>query len=120
MEKILFVILAIALTATTTFSASATFSWLPNAEADLAGYKIHYGAACGEFTDFVDIGLPATKDGRVYGTVKDIPATETCCAATAYDNAGQESGYSDGVKHDPSPASPADFTKTVIVNVNIN
>ena len=102
-------------------AASATFSWLPNSETDLAGYKIHWGATCDEYTGVVDVGLPATKDGRVSGTVADIPDGATCYAATAYDANGHESGFSDVVNHDDPPGSPVGFTSvTVNVNVTVN
>lgn len=125
MKKVFFVILVIALTAETTLAASATFSWLPNSETDLGGYKIHYGTVCGEFTSIVDVGLPATNDdGRVYGTVEDIPDGETCFAGTAYDTGGHTSGYTEGIRHDPPPGAMQGFGPVVInaesVTININ
>lgn len=120
MKKIFFVIMAVALSVTSVFAASATFSWLPNSETDLAGYKIYYGAVCGEYDNFVDVGLPAVdEDGRVYGIIENIPDGATCYAATAYDNQVQESDYSDVVEHDAVPGAPDGFGN-ITINVTVN
>ncbi len=76
-----------------TFYASAdtaTVSWQPNNEKDLAGYRVYYGTA-----------------SRSYGTPEAVAKTTTCCsfdglakgttyyfAVTAVDASGNESGYS--------------------------
>jgi len=97
------------------------FSWLPNAETDLAGYKIHYGTASGTYEHVVDCGLPETVDGRVTYTVPNIPDTITYYAATAYDSQGHESDYSNEISYDPVPSAPQDFQAiTVTVQVEVH
>ena len=77
-------------------TSTANFSWLPNTEADLAGYKIHYGTSPGgPYTMVVDIGNPAPVDGRIQGSVTGLTEGVTYYfVATAYNEAGLESDYS--------------------------
>ena len=83
------------------FAAEATFSWLPNSETNLAGYKIHYGLASRMYTTTVDTGLPTLVDGRVHYTVTNIPEGNTMFfAATAYDADAFESDYSTEIEYD--------------------
>jgi len=97
---------------TSIYAAEAKFSWLPNTESDLKGYKIHYGDKTGEYTGVVDCGLPATVSGRVNYVIADAPDELTFFAATAYDNNDKESGYSTEVTNDPAPAPPTGLTIT--------
>ncbi|MBV5327446.1 MAG: fibronectin type III domain-containing protein [Chlorobium sp.] len=77
------------------WAAECTFSWLPNTESNLAGYKIHYGTASKSYPITIDIGKPALVDGRVTATVSNLNNGVTYYfAATAYDTTGQQSGYS--------------------------
>ena len=94
------------------------FSWLPNQETDLAGYKIHYGSKSRKYDKTVDCGLPKTVNGRVHYIVPNIPDGVTYYAATAYDSKGNESGYSNEIKYDPAPIAPAGF-KSITVNVTV-
>ena len=73
------------------------FSWLPNTEADLAGYKIHYGInQNGPYDLIVDVGNPSPVDGRIKGSVTGLSEGVTYYfVATAYNEAGLESDYSD-------------------------
>lgn len=106
------------------FCAEATFSWLPNSETNLAGYKIHYGTAPGVYDSEFDVGLPATNsDGRVYGTVQGLPTGETLYfAATAYDDDGVGSDFSTEVMVRIKLSAPKDFTgsgSSVVVTTTI-
>ena len=81
-------------------AADATFSWLPNSESSLAGYKIHFGTASNAYTQIIDAGVPSTVNGRVSVTVSGLAnGTTYYFAATAYDSSGSESGYSTEVTH---------------------
>lgn len=93
----------------------ASFSWLPNSETDLAGYKIHYGAATREYTEVKDCGLPDTENGRVACQIEVVPDGNTYFAATAYDQSGGESDYSDEVVFDPPPDRVMGILLTVVV-----
>jgi hypothetical protein len=75
----------------------ATLEWDPNSEADLAGYKLHYGLASGSYDTTIDVGNQTTY------TLTDLPVGETYyIAATAYNISGMESGYSNEVIFDSS------------------
>ncbi|MFP7753810.1 PKD domain-containing protein [Thermodesulfobacteriota bacterium B35] len=89
-------ILLVLLSASVTLAADASFSWLPNTESNLAGYRIHYGQSSRNYDSAVDVGLAAPEaDGRVHYTVTGLTAGTTYYfAATAYDTDGQESEYS--------------------------
>jgi hypothetical protein len=66
--------------------------WDPNSEADLAGYRVHYGTSSGEDTNFVDVGLTTTY--RLDNLLEEIPFY---IALTAYDSANNESDFSEEV-----------------------
>ena len=99
-------------------AAQATFSWLPNSETNLAGYKIYYGISSRNYTNVIDIGLPDPTNGRIQATVDNLTAGETYYfAATAYDSNGLESDYSAEINHtienaviEPQPSGQADFS----------
>jgi VCBS repeat-containing protein len=79
-------------------AADFTFSWVPNTEANLAGYKIHYGTVSNSYTTTRDVGLATMVDGRVTATVTGLTQGGTYYfVATAYDSNGAESGYSNEV-----------------------
>jgi hypothetical protein len=100
-------------------AATANFSWLPNQENDLAGYKIHYGQSAGSYDQVVDVGLVQPgDDGRCHYTMTNAPDTMTYYAATAYDQSGTESDFSSEISADLSPDAPADF-KVISVNVTV-
>ncbi len=76
----------------------ADFSWLPNQEANLMGYKIHYSTVSGQYDQAIDVGNPGTANGVVQGTVTGLAGGTTYYfAATAYDSDGFESDYSQEV-----------------------
>lgn len=78
-------------------AASCSFSWLPNSESNLAGYKIHYGTEPGVYTVVTDLGLPATVDGRVFATLPMCVAGKGFYfACTAY-TADEKSDFSNEV-----------------------
>ncbi len=73
-------------------AAYLDLAWDSNTEPDLAGYRIYYGTASGQYTQFIDVG-DATNyrlDGLVDGVTYFI-------AATAYDTYQNESAYSSEV-----------------------
>ncbi|MEA3347845.1 MAG: fibronectin type III domain-containing protein [Pseudomonadota bacterium] len=111
---IFFTILNILTFATASASANDTadFSWIPNSESDLAGYKIRYGTSQnGPYDLVVDVGNPAPVDGRIKGTVSGLDeGVIYYFIAIAYNESGLESDYSAEVSytcpHTISPSSP--------------
>lgn len=91
-------ILGIFLSASVAFAADCTerFSWLPNADSDIAGYKIHYGLTNGgPYPNAVDVVNDALTDGRILGVVPNLVCDESYYfVATAYNSAGMESAFS--------------------------
>lgn len=72
--------------------AQVTLAWDPDSLPDLAGYKIYYGKAPGNYQWAVDAGYTTTH------TLSDLTIGETYyAAATAYINTGLESTYSNEV-----------------------
>jgi len=68
---------------------SVTLAWLASDSTNVAGYKIHYGTACGCYTNAVTVGN--TNQATIPGLV---PGRQYYFAATTLDRAGDESGYS--------------------------
>jgi hypothetical protein len=81
--------------------ADVTLAWDPNPEANLAGYKVYYGSASGNYSFMVDVGNWTSL------TISGLEAGKTYYfAATAYGPAGEESGMSDELRYDtPKPNS---------------
>ena len=73
-------------------STKAKLTWDPNAESDLAGYKVYVGTASGTYGAPVDVGKVTTFD------VINLSKGQTYYfAVTAYDTSNNQSGYSNGV-----------------------
>ncbi len=81
-------------------AAEVSFSWLPNTQVGLGGYKIYYGRTSQNYTEVVDVGSPAPSGGRIHGTVSGLEEGVTYFfTATAYANDGRESPYSTEVRY---------------------
>ena len=76
------------------YGAAVDLTWDANTEPDLAGYKIYYGTASGNYSDSIDVGntTQCTLTGLGEGVTYYI-------AATAYDVNTNESGYSVELVH---------------------
>lgn len=72
------------------------FSWLPNSESDIVGYKIKYGLTDGgPYSSEVNVGNPTPVDGRIYGEVPGLECGQQYYfVCTAYDADGDESDFS--------------------------
>ena len=75
-------------------ATSVTLAWNPSAGANIAGYKIYYGAASLTYTNTTDVGnlTNATVGNLISGATYFF-------AATAYDASGLESDYSTEVAY---------------------
>jgi hypothetical protein len=104
-------------------AASVTLAWDQNSEPDVAGYKIHWGTSSDNLAFNKNVGnttlctITELDEGRTY-----------YFAATAYNSAGAESGYSDQISYsiplsdtdgdgvpdsqDAFPSNPAETTDT--------
>jgi hypothetical protein len=88
------VLLAVFCFPVSAWPADVRLAWQPNTEADLAGYKIHYGAASGSYSATLDVGnviaatIPNLSEGATY-----------YFSATAYNTAAVSSGYSNEVSY---------------------
>lgn len=120
-KKTLVILLAFLTLGSAAFAENITFSWLPNSDKDLAGYKIYWGNKEGNYSNSQDVGLPpVSQDGRVYYTLQNVSGDTQYFCATAYDTEGNESDYSNVVKYNPKPNSPADFQIKITVNVEVH
>jgi hypothetical protein len=70
----------------------ADLIWNPNTETDLAGYKIYYGTASGQYVSVLDVG------NQTSYTLAGLQTGQTYyISATAYNASGLESGHSNEV-----------------------
>ena len=76
------------------YGATVDLTWDANTEPDLAGYKIYYGTASGNYSHSIDVGNTTqyTLTGLDEGVTYYI-------AATAYDVDNNESAYSVELVH---------------------
>ncbi len=85
--------------------------WDANGESDLSGYKIYYGTSSGSYDDVIDVG-------NVTSFLIDslVVKTNYFFTLTAYDSSGNESSFSEEVKHfvthveDDDEVNPTEFT----------
>jgi hypothetical protein len=76
----------------TVHSAQLSLAWDANGESDIAGYSVYYGLSSGSYSSKVDVG------NQTSYTIDGLQGGLTCYfAVTAYDNSGNESGYSNEV-----------------------
>ncbi|MGE5258115.1 MAG: fibronectin type III domain-containing protein [Hyphomicrobiales bacterium] len=89
------------------FAAQVTLAWDPNTESDLAGYRVHFGTTSNSYSVHIDVHNVTTY------TVTGLTDGQTYYfAATAYDTAGNESGYSNSVSYGIPAANGAPSTPT--------
>jgi hypothetical protein len=86
--------LALFLCASLASATSVDLAWDAVNASNLAGYKVHYGLASGNYTATKDVGEPTTT------TISGLEAGKTYYfAATAYDQDGNSSDFSNEVSH---------------------
>ena len=76
-----------------------TFSWLPNPESNIAGYRIYYGQSDGgPYPNVVNVVNPEPVPNRIYGQVPELACGQQYYfVCTAVDNTGSESVNSDQI-----------------------
>jgi uncharacterized membrane protein YgcG len=75
-------------------AAEITLAWDQNSEPDIAGYRIYYGQESHSYTNVVDVG------NYTSCVISDLEDGETYYfAATACNNDGYESGYSNEISN---------------------
>ena len=75
-------------------AASVTLAWDASQEEDIAGYRVYYGTTSGHYTNMTDAGMNTS------GTISNlVPGQTYYFAATAYDTAGSESGFSQEIPY---------------------
>jgi hypothetical protein len=87
---------ALLLMASTLASArTETLRWTHNDPSNVAGFSIHYGLSSANYTTVIDVP-PLQPDAQgIFTFGISVPDGATVyVAVTAYDGAGQESGYS--------------------------
>ena len=72
------------------FSAEIRLAWDPSPDTEIAGYKIYYGRASGRYGAAIDVG-------NITGHTLVVPKGKYYIALTGYDNAGNESDFSNEV-----------------------
>lgn len=85
-------------------AGTATLTWNPSTTPTVTGYKIHYGPTSripsGRYDNILNVGNVLTV------VIPNIPDTSyTYFAATAYDAANNESGFSNEVYRIPAPTN---------------
>ncbi len=89
------------------WAQQVTLSWDPNTEADLAGYKVHYGTVSGSYTNSIDV-----HQVTAYSVVGLNVGQTYYFSASAYNASGASSGYSNEVTYaipaaNGAPTAPA-------------
>jgi len=78
------------------FATGVRISWQPGT-GDVAGYKVYYGKASGDYDNVIDVGNVTTVD------IGDLEYTNYFFAITAYNPSGEESGYSEEMQASIGP-----------------
>lgn len=85
----------------------AVLTWDQSTESDLAGYKVYMGTSSGQYGPPVDVGLTATPQAPRH-VIEPLSDGDYFFAVTAYDQSGNESGFSNEVDKtiDSTPPKP--------------
>lgn len=97
-------IIAVLYFSTVALAVDYTFTWDPNTEPDLAGYKIYFKTGSsgppydGIHPFYPHLDSPVDVDNVTEYTLHDLDENTTyCVVVTAYDEEGSESGFSNEV-----------------------
>ncbi len=109
--KWLLTIIMILFTAIPAWAGTITFTWDPNQENDLAGYKLHIGTLSGQYSETIDVKNVTEYSLNVPENVKRF------YALSAYDTGGNESAKTPELEYtlDPPPAIPKRFKPVTVI-----
>lgn len=92
---------------------NVSFTWRPNLEPDLAGYRIYYGVASRAYTQVLNVGLTNR------ATVSNLtPGATYYFALAAFNTLGLESGYTSELSYSVPPAVPDPVALQIRVTSN--
>lgn len=101
-SKIIGILAALLLVSVLAQAAQVQITWSPNTETDLAGYKVYYGTAPGQYS------APITVTTTSYTFQGATDKTTYYVAVSAFDTSGNESALSDEVSiYVPDVTPPA-------------
>lgn len=103
-----------------TATCSETFSWAPNTESNITGYKIYYGTADnGPYPNFVNVSSTALVNGRIQGTVVGLVCGQQYYfVCVAVNSANLESAYSTQAAVIPIGGIPGVITDLSIIEIS--
>jgi len=104
-EYILLLFGALILTPLPILAAETSFSWLPNSESDIIGYKIYYGEQSGDYNNVLTIDTPQVTDGKIHATLTELADNTTYHAAITAYSPTLESTMSNDISWTTAPAS---------------
>jgi hypothetical protein len=97
------------------YAADVTLAWDANTEENLAGYKVHYGRASGNYDGAgsgsepspITVPLSSLVASSPEFTVRDLPDGTYYFVVTAFNTDGLESGYSNEVSAEIASTTPS-------------
>ena len=103
-------------------SDTITFQWNPNSEDDLVGHRLYFSETSGQYSNdsMIDVGLtePNAEGFCTYSQYfAMVDGDSIYFVLTAYDTAGNESGYSNEVSHTRPSEAPSNPDAFIIVTV---
>lgn len=119
MKKQILIVILLLLSAVEVHAAGrAGLTWDQNTEADLAGYKVYMGTSSGQYGPPVDVGLTATPQAPRH-VIEPLSDGAYFFAVTAYDQSGNESGFSNEVTRtiDSTPPKPPLNLRAIIEKI---
>jgi chitodextrinase len=107
-------------------AGQAVLNWDPNAEEDLAGYKVYYGTSSSNYINVENVGLTGTPSAPEHTMNNLFEGNTYYFAVSAYDTSGNESVYSNEVSKTiaaidaTAPTLPSGLTATTSSTTQIN
>jgi len=121
MKKLLLAVVAFFFTVGMACAASnVTFTWDPNSESDLAGYRLYQSNTSGAYTYGDGNQIATIPTGIETVKIADVADGTYFWVLTAYDATGNESGPSNEVTANfdtLAPGAPTTVTITIIIKV---